>query len=178
MADNNKPHLFYGNGPHSRQLLQKIKDYNMTDNFKYHDVTDPMVQERLPQSYTTVPLMVVKGFDSALIGKEVFNWVEMQHCTNLESINIKSAQNPKFRVDPTIGKPISGHFSAIRDEDDKKVDPNSMYLEDVDKMITNNIHNKFKDKKISEEVHQQKLQQLMQSRNVELQNILEQNKIF
>lgn len=177
MGDN-RPHLFYGNGTHSRELLQRLKKYGMEDDFIYHDVTDIKVQERLPPSYKTVPLMVVKGFSSALIGKEVFNWVELQHCTNLESIDVNKSRNPEFRVDPTIGKPVTGHFSAIRDEDDKKVDPTSMYLEDVDKMVTQNIHNKYKDKKISQEVHQQKLQQLMQTRNVELQNILEQNKIF
>lgn len=174
----NKPHLFYNNGPRCKELLAKINQRGMENNFIYHDVSDPKVQERLPKSYTSVPLLIIKGFSCALIGKEVFNWLEMSNCTNLESINVSTARNPEFYSDPTIGKPVIGNFSAIRDEDDKKMAPTTMYLEDVDKTVTSNINKRFIDRKVSEEVHQQKLQQLMANRNMDLQNILNENKMF
>lgn len=176
--ENNVPHLFYNNGPRCKELLKKIKEYDMIKNFIYHDVTDPDVQQRLPKSYTSVPLLIVKGFNNALIGREVFNWLEINNCTNLESINMKVARNPEFRTDPTIGKTTAGNFSAIRDEDDKKMAPMTMYLEDVGKTVTENINKRFIDKKVTEDVHQQKLQQLMTNRNSELKNILNNNKLF
>lgn len=174
----NKPHLFYNNGPRCKDLIRKINEYKMEDEFIYHDVADPNVQQRLPKSYTSVPLLFIKGFSSALIGKEVFNWVEMNNCINLDSIDVTTARNPDFYFDPSIGKPVQGNFSAIKDEDDKKMAPTSMYLEDVDKMVTQNMNKRFIDKKVSEKVHQEKLQQLMTNRNDDLQNILNENKLF
>jgi len=174
-----KAHLFYNDKACCRELWEKIKVNGTEDLYICHDVTDPKIFEKLPKSFTTVPILVVKGIAVPLVGKEVFNWVDTQKYINLTSNNINQLSNPDFYVDPTIGKPAPGNFSAIRDCDDKKMGHTSAYLEDIDKMtVTANMNKRYIDKKISKEVQEQKLKFLQQSRNTELANILNANKEF
>jgi|SaaInlStandDraft_6_1057023.scaffolds.fasta_scaffold10368_3 hypothetical protein len=174
-----RPHLFYNNKKCCQELWLKIKNFGHENNYICHDVTDEKIFAQLPKSFTTVPILVVKGISVPLVGKEVFNWVETQQYINLNANNITKLSNPDFYVDPTIGKQADGNFSAIKDCDDKKIAVNSAYIEDIDKIqYTPSMSKRYIDRKISTAAQQQKMQELLASRNNDLINIMNANKEF
>lgn len=174
-----KPHLFYNKSPCCNNLLKLINDQNLKDKFIFHDVSDPNVLSKLPKSYTSVPILIVKNINMPLIGKEVFNWLETQKYIDLTSNNILKSSNPDFYVDPTIGKAYDVNCASIIDDDDDKMNTSLAYTKDWNKMtITNNMNVRYIDNKISYEVQQRKLQQLCQDRNNDLLKLMNNNKLF
>ena len=179
ISESDRPHLFYNESPCCKKILSLISEQGAETNYIYHDVTNPDVFARLPASFTTVPILIVKGIKTPLIGKEVYNWIETQKYINLTTNNINQLSDPDFYVDPTIGRVTTGHFSAIRDQDDKKMDPTLLYVEDFDKQkVTDNMQKRYIDKKINSELQKQKLDMLLASRNEDLNAILNANKEF
>jgi hypothetical protein len=178
-STDDRPHLFYNGKKCCVELWAKIKSMGHENNYICHDVTDEKIFAQLPKSFTTVPILVVKGISVPLVGKEVFNWVDTQQYINIVANNITKLSNPDFYVDPTIGKPTSGNFSAIRDCDDKQMANNLTHIEDIDKIkYTPNMSKRYIDRKISSEVQQEKMQNLLASRNNDLLNIMNANKEF
>lgn len=179
VSDTQKPHLFYNESPCCKTILRLINQQNTNDDYIYHDVTNPEVFNKLPPSFTTVPILVVKGIKTPLLGKEVYNWIETQKFINITTNNITKLSNPEFYVDPTNGKTESGNFSAIRDQDDKKMAPGVLYCEDFDKQsVTENMNKRYIDKRINSELQKQKMESLLASRNEDLNAILNANKEF
>ena len=179
ISDTEKPHLFYNESPCCKTILRLIDQQSANNNYIYHDVTNPEVFNRLPASFTTVPILIVKGIKTPLLGKEVYNWIETQKYINLTTNNINKLSDPEFYVDPTIGKTEAGNFSAIRDQDDKKMAPDVLYCEDFDKeYVTGNMKKRYIDKRINSELQKQKMESLLTSRNEDLNAILNANKEF
>jgi len=173
-----RPHLFFNNSPCCQNLMSIINKFGMQDDFIYHDVTDPVVLSKIPSSFKRIPILVVKGCSSPLIGKEVFVWVESRQYMNLTSNNITKSSNPEFYVDPTIGKPYDNIGAAIDDKDDDKFNTTMVYLEDWDKLISNNVGKKFKDTKITVDDYERQLNKLNNERNTILTDILDKHKNF
>lgn len=180
MTEEIKHHLFYSNeSVHCQNLLKLIKKNEATQCYNYYNIDDAVVRAKLPASITKVPTLIVKGIKKPLIGKEVFNWIETQQYINLTSNNINKVSNPDFYVDPTIGKAHSTNLAAIEDCDDKKMNTNITYVEDFDKIrVTADMNKRYIDRKINENIQKQKLDELIQTRNNDLLNILDTNKEF
>ena len=173
-----KPHLFYNNSKCCLKLLEILKLQNINDNFIYHDVSDPNVLKKLPPSFTTVPILIVKYIAMPLIGKEVFNWIETQKYIGLTANNITKSMNPEFRTEQSNGQQYIGNFCAINDEDDDKVNNTMVKIKDWDKLQITDMNKRFIDNKLSCEIQQQKLKLLMEDRNIELNNIMNSHKKF
>ena len=128
-------------------------------------MTDPNVIKKLPKSFTRVPILIVIGISMPLIGKEVFNWVETQKFIGLTANNINKSKNPDFKVDVTNGKTYNTNCAALNDADDDKLNTSLAYTYDWNKFqIGNNMNTTYIDNKISSEVHQRKLEQLLKDR--------------
>jgi len=174
-----KPRLFYNSSPCCKRLMELITEELLIDIIIYHNVDDPQVQSRLPESFTRVPILIVKGISFPLIGREVFNWIHSRKYLNLTSIDINKSENPEFKETPHIGKNYNTNCAAIRDEDDKKMNSTLAYLEDWEKLrITSDMNKKFTDDKLSTETSQKKLEELVSSRSKDLEKIMNENKNF
>lgn len=174
-----RPHLFYNDKRCCKELWMKIKTLGHENNYICHDVTDEKIFTQLPKSFTTVPILVVKGISIPLVGKEVFNWVDTQQYINLTANNITKLSNPEFHVDSTIGTPTCGNFSAIKDCDDKQMASNLTHIDDVDNIqFSSNMSKRYIDKKINIITQEHKMQELLKSRNNDLVNIMNANKEF
>lgn len=173
-----KPHLFYNNLPCCMEIRKIIKEEGMENQFVYHDVTDPAVLSKLPPSFKRVPILVVKGIQIPLIGKEVFTWVETQKYINLTANNINTSRNPEFRADPSLGKSNDVNYAAYNDADDDKLNSDLASIKEFDRTISNNLSKRFIDTRINSEAQQHKLQQLLLDRNTDLERIMESHKKF
>lgn len=174
-----KPKLFYNGSECCTRLLNLINKENLNDEFKFYDTDDPAISSKLPETFTRVPILIVKGMNIQLIGKEVFNWIMSRKYLNLSSIDINKSTNPEFHETPHIGKAYNTNAAAMNDKDDKKMNSALAYTEDWEKLgITNNLKKRYIDNKLSQETQQRKLQKLVDSRNDELEKIMSQNKKF
>lgn len=174
-----KPRLFYNNTPCCERLMDLIEAENLKDMFVYHNVDDPKVASKIPKSFTRVPILIVKGITMPLIGKEVFNWINSRKYVDLQSIDVNKSSNPTFNATPHIGKAYDTNAAAIEDKDDKKMNSTLAYMEDWEKLrITSDMKKRFVDNKLSKEAQQKKLQDLVDSRQNELDRIMNDNKNF
>lgn len=182
-----KPRLFYNTKPCCEKLLNMINENGLEDEFIYHNVEDPAVIAKLPPSYTRVPILIVKGINGPLMGREVFIWLESQQYFNMKSNNIeKASPNLEFKAPTLLAKPIDTNSAAIGilngqvvDRDDKKMNQSYLYTEDWNKCkITNDLSKRYIDTKISEEAQQRKLAQIIEERNATLESIMDKNKKF
>jgi hypothetical protein len=113
--------------------MDLIKEEDLMKDFMYHNVDDPNVANKIPESFTRVPILVVKGVTMPLIGKEVFNWIMSRKYLNIHSIDVNKSSNPTFTETPHIGKAYDTNAAALEDKDDKKMNSSLAYMEDWDK---------------------------------------------
>jgi hypothetical protein len=174
-----RPRLFYNNTPCCNRLMDLIKDEDLMKDFMYHNVDDPNVANKLPESFNRVPILIVKGVTLPLIGKEVFNWIQSRKYLNIHTIDVDKSVNPIFVATPHIGKAYDTNAAAMEDADDKKMNTSLAYMEDWDKLrITSDLKRRFVDNKLSTEAQQRKLNELVSSRSSDLEKIMNQNKKF
>ena len=173
----NKHILFYSNKcQHCINVLSLIQANGKQENYKYILVDDKSI--KLPDIIEKVPTLIVKGMNKPLVGKEVFTWISSQQYINLETNNITTIKNPNFKVDSLIANTIDVNYISLTENDDELNKKIVKFNKINDMFITDDINKIIKDQKINEELQTKKLSQLLTSRTLQIDNILNLNKQF
>jgi hypothetical protein len=165
--------LFYDNGQKSMNVLGQIQQEGMQGEFKYFDVTNPAVADKLPVKYKSdLPVMSVKGMNRELRYDRIMAWIPAQKYLNIYSNNIETARNPELHVTQFNGVRPTGNFAALQDGQDKLYKKTFAVDKIGNNIITESVGKRYIDKKMSEAAQREQMQKAIQDRKHELDKIL------
>lgn len=174
-----QPYLFYDDSPCCKAILDFIEQKGMKDKFKFYNVKDPAVLQKLPNYIAFVPTLIIKGYKDVIVGKEVLTWLKLQEVTNINTVNYLAKPPPEFIPDRSMGKENVGSYAAIEDRDDRLLSTNFAYDDEWEKMVLLNLMNKrIIDMKMTEAEQMKRLEKIKEMRNEDLKRILNKNRAF
>lgn len=89
--------LFYSNQCKMCQsLLVLLKNENMLQYFKCICVDDPIIQNKLPRSITTVPTAIIPSINKQFVAAEIFGWVQsVRNSKNQRAVSNRAGIQPQ-----------------------------------------------------------------------------------
>jgi hypothetical protein len=168
--------VFYSNKCHyCENLLKTIQKERLVDQCQLICFeTNP---EKIPQIITNVPTIIAKDLIKPLIGMEAIEWIENRKFFNQITNNIVSNNviNPNIisalkdlEFNKSESSSISDHYTNITDTNIEKTMMDYDNI-NIDAPITNDITNKkISDIKITDELQEQKLKELIVLRKHQL----------
>lgn len=159
--------IFYSNNcQYCNKLLKIIKEENLNEECQL--ICFESNPDKIPEFITNVPTIIAHNLSKPLVGLEAVEWVMNKKYFNQTTNNIKynNVINPNiqsalkdFEFNKQEIMSISDHYTNINDVQIEKV---LMNFNNIDKPIINN--NIIKDNKISNDIQEKKLKELISLR--------------
>lgn len=167
--------LFYSSErcEYSNLFIKKLKSENLLNEFKLIDVLELYRNgKKIPPEITNIPTIIIKNMAKPLTGEDAFNWIETnryfyQKTNNVNNpVKIAALKIDEFKdgADLKIDE-----FANIKDTDDdiatkKKYNGASQNT----LIIGDQIKQQITEQKMSSDVQNKKLQELLQMRKNQL----------
>lgn len=173
MSKENQNILFYSSVGclYSEQILKKIKDEKLIDNFKLINVYELYKSgKQIPSEITETPTMIIYNIPKPLVGAEAFDWIDnhkyfYQKTNNVNNVKIAIPIITECKDAADLKK--NDEFANIKDNDDEETTKKKYNGATQNNLITNS-EKYITEQKMTMEIQNKKLQELLLQRKLQL----------